>query len=440
MPGFWEQDMKASTLKPDVVIALLCGLYFVLYIDRTNIATAASAIKSELGLSNVELGLAFSGFSYAYLTFQVIGGWLGDRYGPRTVLAIFAIVFSAATVMTGFIGGLVSLFLARVLLGIGEGAAFPVGARAQVLCIPKEKYGFSQGITHSFSRLGNAVTPPLIAALIILTSWRTSFVIVGLASFVWVGVWLWVYRDPSSEDISAQSGNASTGSHGRSIPWWPLFLRMLPVILVDFCFAWSTWTYLNWLPSFFQNNFHLNLKDSALFTGGTFLVGVVGNTLGGMISDGILRRTGSILKARRNVMAVALFAAGAFLVPLLVFRDQLVVTACLVTALFCTEMMVGALWSVPMHIAPRYAGIASGMMNCGYGVAGIISPIVFGFVVDRSGDWQLPFAFSVGLLFVGSVLTFWMRPNEPFVDPREAAVADEAVALSESAESMQGAS
>jgi MFS family permease len=158
-----------------------------------------------------------------------------------------------------------------------------------------------------------------------------------------------------------------------------------------------------------------------------------------MISDGILHRTGSILKARRNVMTVALFAAGAFLVPLLVFRDQLVVTVCLVTALFCTEMMVGALWSVPMHIAPRYAGIASGMMNCGYGVAGIISPIVFGFVVDRTGDWQLPFAFSVGLLFVGSVLTFWMKPDKAFVDTRELATADEAGALNARANSTQGA-
>ncbi len=429
--------MKASRLPSSVVVALLCGLYFVLYIDRTNIATAASAIKSELGLSNVEMGLAFSGFSYAYLLFQVIGGWLGDRYGPSIILAVFAIVFSVATVMTGFVAGLVSLFLVRVLLGIGEGAAFPVGVRAQVLCVPKEKYGFSQGITHSFSRLGNAVTPPLVASLIILTSWRTSFVIVGLASFVWVAAWLWIYRDPSSEDIAAQSGNASTGSQHMSVPWWPLLLRMLPVILVDFCFAWSTWTYLNWLPSFFQNNFHLNLKDSALFTGGTFLVGVVGNTLGGMISDGILRRTGSILKARRNVMAVGLFAAGAFLVPLLVFRDQLVVTICLVTALFCTEMMVAALWSVPMHIAPRYAGIASGMMNCGYGLAGIISPIVFGVVVDRTGDWQLPFAFSVGLLFVGAVLTFWMRPNQPFVDPRERPVND---AVNEHTKPVQRAS
>lgn len=188
--------MKASGVKSSIVLALLCGLYFVLYVDRTNIATAASAIKFELGLSNVQLGLAFSGFSYAYLVFQVIGGWLGDRYGPRTILALFAIVFSAATILTGFTGGLISLLLVRILLGIGEGAAFPVGVRAQVLWVPKEKYGFAQGITHSFSRLGNAITPPAIAALIILTSWRASFVIVGVASLVWVGFWLWLYRDP----------------------------------------------------------------------------------------------------------------------------------------------------------------------------------------------------------------------------------------------------
>jgi cyanate permease len=124
-------------------------------------------------------------------------------------------------------------------------------------------------------------------------------------------------------------------------------------------------------------------------------------------------------------MAIGLGLAGIFLLPLLIIRDQISITSCLIGALFCTEMMVAALWSVPMHIAPRFAGIASGMMNCGYGLAGIISPVVFGYIVDRTGDWQLPFAISIGLLFVGAVLTFWMRPDQEFVDPNEASRAND---------------
>ncbi len=110
---------------PNIVLALLCLMYFITYVDRVNISTAASEIQTEFGFSNTQLGLIFSAFAYPYLLFQVIGGWVGDRFGARKTLFWCGLVWALATMLTGFVNGLVTLFLVRVLVGLGEGATFP---------------------------------------------------------------------------------------------------------------------------------------------------------------------------------------------------------------------------------------------------------------------------------------------------------------------------
>src|SRR6267142_1881737 len=113
-----------------IVLGLLCLMYLITYVDRVNIATAASEIRRELGLSNTQFGIIASAFGYPYLLFQIFGGWVGDRFGPRMTLFICGVVWAAATILTGLAGGLVSLFFVRLLLGVGEGATFPVATRA----------------------------------------------------------------------------------------------------------------------------------------------------------------------------------------------------------------------------------------------------------------------------------------------------------------------
>ena len=129
-----------------VVLALLCIMYFITYVDRVNIGTAASEIQRELHLSNTQLGLVFSAFAYPYLLFQVIGGWVGDRFGPRKTLFWCGLIWAAATIVTGFVTSLVTLFIARVALGFGEGATFPTATRAMQYWTPANKRGFAQGL------------------------------------------------------------------------------------------------------------------------------------------------------------------------------------------------------------------------------------------------------------------------------------------------------
>lgn len=409
---------------PNQVLLLLCLMYFIFYIDRVNISTAAPLIQKDLGLSNTALGFAFSAFAYPYALFQLIGGWLGDKFGPRLTLAVSGLVVCVATALTGAVGGLTALVLVRLALGFGEGAAFPTATRAMAAWMPPTQWGFAQGITHSFSRMGNALTPPLIASLIVLLSWRGSFVVLGAASFVWMAVWVWFFRDdPRAHPriTPAELEQLDTGrkpAAGRpNVPWLSLARRVLPVTAVDFCYGWTLWLFLSWIPSFFFQNFHLNLKSSALFSAGVFLSGVIGDTLGGVVSDRILKRTGNLRWARCWVIASGLFGGFFFLIPVVLVNDLTMVALCLSLAFFCVELVVAPIWAVPMDIAPRYAGSASGIMNFGFGMAGIISPFVFGFAIDVTGSWTLPFLGSMGLLLIGAGLALRLRPDEQLLDP-----------------------
>ena len=405
------------------VLTVLCLMYLVMYVDRVNIATVAPRMTADLGLSNTQFGLAISAFSYPYALFQLIGGWLSDRFGPRRTLMLSGLVVCVATACTGWVGGLASLIAARVVLGFGEGSAFPTATRALSVWTPRERWGFAQGITHSASRLGNVLTPPLIVGLMAYTSWRGSFVALGLAGLVWVALWWWVFRnDPrqhkriTTEDLTRLplAPSRSVSGNVPSVPWLRLARRMLPVTAVDFCYGWTLWVFLTWLPSFFFKSFHLDLKHSALFSSGVLLGGMVGDTVGGIISDWLYRQTGSLRVARSNLIVVGMLGAFCFLIPVVLTHDLTTVALCLSGACFFSELVVAPIWSVPMDIAPQYAGSASGMMNFGFGIAGIISPVVFGGLLDLTGSWAIPFYGSLGLLLLGAGLSFLMRPDRPF--------------------------
>jgi len=194
---------------------------------------------------------------------------------------------------------------------------------------------------------------------------------------------------------------------------------MLPVTITYFCYGWTLWLFLGWLPSFFKENYSLDLKNSALFASGVFFAGVVGDTVGGMLSDSILHRTGKVKLARLSVIVVGFLGAAASLAGVFMTHDLTLVALLLSSGFFFAELVIGPIWSVPMDIAPKYAGTASGLMNTGSAVAAIISPIVFGVIVDLTGSWTLPFVGSIGLCLLGAGLAFTMHPEREFVEPAE---------------------
>jgi len=141
---------------------------------------------------------------------------------------------------------------------------------------------------------------------------------------------------------------------------------------------------------------------------------VVGDALGGFISDWLLRRTGSLIYARRNLVVLGMAGSLLCSLPILLTADAMVAALCLSGTFFFAELTIGPMWAIPMDIAPAHAGTASGLMNTGSALAAILSPLVFGVVIDHTGNWTLPFLGTMALMLAGLLAAFMMRPDHQF--------------------------
>jgi MFS family permease len=403
----------------NVVLILLCAMYFITYIVRQNVSTAIIEIRPEFKLTNTQAGLIFSAFGYPYLLFQIIGGQAADRFGPRMTLFVSGIVWAGATILTSVAWDFYSLFFARVIMGFGVGCTLPTATRAMQYWVEQRKRGFAQGITHAFSRLGNALTPGLIVGLMAVVTWRGSFVVVGLAGFIWVAVWYWYFRDQPKDHAAITEAELAILPRPHkgprpSIPWGPLVARIWPVTLTYFCYGWTLWLYLSFLLIFFKDKFGLSNGDTALFATVVYTIGAIGNTVGGIVSDKVLHNTSNVRFARIGTAVFGFVGALIVLLPILYAQDKFLVAACLSAGFFFSEMVIGPMWAIPMDIAPKYSGTASGLMNSGSALAAILSPLVAGYVTDVTGDPQLPFVIAIGILFLGALSALLMHPERQF--------------------------
>jgi MFS family permease len=412
------------------VLVLLCALYAILYFDRVNIATAGpNGLSSDLHLSAFQFGLAASAFALPYGLLQAFGGLAGDRFGARRTLVVVAAVCGVFTILTGLAGGLLSLLVVRFFLGLAEGTAFPTATHAMAEWLPVDRRGFGQGIVHAASRLSNALAPVIVAGLISVpgVGWRGSFVVAGLAGLGWSVIW-WVYfRDRPVQHHSVRpielrelEGAGRASRSVRPTPWRGLIRRIAPVTLTDFCYGWMLWVYLTWMPTFFNHQFGLGLGKSAVFTSITLIGGVVGDYYGGVLCDRILRRTGNLNRSRKTGLLIGFSGSALCVAPVLWVHSLIGVTACLAAAFFFLELCNSPLWSIPMDIAPQHSGAASGMMNTGFGIAGVIAAPTFGFIADRSG-YAVALAVS-GILLVVGLFTVRFIDTSPLHHPERSAV------------------
>src|SRR5580658_875943 len=207
----------------NIVLGLLCLMYFITYLDRVNVSTAADGFAREFHFTKTQIGLVFSAFAYPYLIFQIIGGWVSDRFGARRTLLVCGAVWAAATALTGMAGGLRSLLVARLLLGLGEGATFPASTAAMARWVAKGKRGFAQGITHAAARIGNASAPIVIVAVMASEGWRMAFFACAGLSFAWVLLWMVTFTERPQDHprITAEELSALPPPNGARplVPW-----------------------------------------------------------------------------------------------------------------------------------------------------------------------------------------------------------------------------
>jgi nitrate/nitrite transporter NarK len=275
------------------------------------------------------------------------------------------------------------------------------------------------GLTHAAGRIGAGVTAPIVAFLITLMSWRLIFVVLGVVSAVWSLVWLWYFRDEPSDhsgisptELAVLSEGVQTARMSGPVPWRRLVPRMVPSMVTYFCMGWTGWLYVTWMPSLFSKNYGVDMKKSAMFYAATFLCATVAEFLGGVLSDHLLRRSGRKSIARSWLITICLLLALSALIPAILVHELIPGVVSFTLALFFLDMAITPMWIATMDIAPQYTGSASALMNAAGAVAGILSPVAFGFILDRTGSWTLPFAVSMGLMLLGSVTAFRIRPDE----------------------------
>ena len=422
--------------KRGLVVVLLCVMYFISYFDRTNIATAGVEIqlpfsKGGLGLSPVEFGLATSVFAIGYAAFQIFGGRIGEKLGPRRGLLILGILWGLATVTSGLAGGLISLLIARGVLGLSESATFPTATQAMSRWVPRDRNGFVQGVVHSASRLGTAAAPIVVAALIAAVNWRFSFVLVGIISVIWAIVWFILFRDQpkdvkniSSVELGELSGVPAAADR-PPVPWARLARSILPVTVVDFGYGWVAWVFFTWVPTLLSNTYHSPILATGILASITLLPGVVGDTLGGVLSDRIARRTGNAMRARRILLLVGFLGAAVLMIPVLFSPGVVVTVICLGLAFFFLELTNAQLWSIPMDVAPTWSGVASGMMNTGFAISGVVSALVGGLIIEWTTGFGWIFGVSILVLIIATIVAAVMKPKrvDPIAAPDEVVTA-----------------
>src|SRR6202012_2122587 len=189
----------ADSTKPSggrwYVLVMISVMYLITYLDRVNISTAAPEIAKEFGFDKVTMGFIFSAFVWAYALFQVPGGWLSDKFGARKMLGAIVTYWSIMTAATAAAFSATSFIAVRFLFGIGEGGAFPGATRAMQLWYPRQERGFIQGITHSASRAGAAIAPPVVVFIMSGYGWGPVFYVCGAVGLLWSLWWVITYRN-----------------------------------------------------------------------------------------------------------------------------------------------------------------------------------------------------------------------------------------------------
>ena len=396
------------------MLALTVAAYMITYMDRVNIASTVPVIQKELGLSMVTMGWILSSFRWGYALFQIPGGWLGDRIGPRRALALIVTWWSIFTSATALAWSAGSMAAFRFLFGVGEAGAFPIATRSLSRWMLPAERGFAQGVTHAGSRLGAALTPSLVVFLMIAYGWRAPFFVFGAMGLVWAALWFWYYRDTPAEHASVNAAERSLietslgggrSARTHSVPWRQILRSstLWTLSVMYFCYAYCISVYLDWFPKYLNEHRGYDLKQMGFYASLPLLAGTAGDLLGGWLSDRWVKRAGNLKAARRGVAVAGFLVAACAILPATFTASSMASVGYTCVAVFGLEITVGASWAIPLDIGGDYAGSVSSVMNSCGNIGGAISPALLAYLV-RSYGWNVPFVVASALCIAAALL------------------------------------
>jgi ACS family glucarate transporter-like MFS transporter len=415
------------------ILGLMVVVSMITYLDRLNIAIAAPQIMAEYHLTSTDMGRIFSAFILAYGLFQLPGGWLADRFGPRGVLSAALLWWSVFTALSAMILNVlpvtlfpvvVTLGVTRFCLGMGEAAAWPGFNRAIANWIPARERALAASLPLAGGGLGAALTPPLIASLMVAYGWRNPFYVSAAVGVLFAGVWFFYVRNRPTEhpgvspaelsliESGQEKSDAPSGVDRLVTPWKQILFEpnVWLLFVTNFCAGYAIYIYLTWFYTYLVEFRHLSFVKGSVYTMGPFVAITIMTPLGGTLCDRAAKRYGITASRRMIAMGGMSFAAialysGARLpgINLSVFAFSLGAGAIF--------FAFSAHWATTIDITKPFAGTVAGIMNWGGNTGGMISPILTPYLAKKFG-WIPAIEFAASILLAGSLIWFLIQPEK----------------------------
>ena len=405
------------------VLGMLFLLAVVTYVDRVCISVAGTTMQRDLDLSPQQWGWVLGAFALSYAVFEVPSGALGDRIGPRRVLARIVTWWSAFTALTGLATGFWPLVATRFCFGAGEAGAFPNAAATINRWFPARERAGAQGVVWMASRFGGAISPALVVPLQAAFGWRTTFFLFGGIGVLWAIWWYAWFRDDPREKSGVTPEEIAVigpavGGHGHhAAPWGAILAQptLWWIMLMYFLYCWTTFFYLSWLHTFLENARGYSKQDLVAWSWLPFVFGGIANLLGGMASDRLSRRIG-LTWGRRWIGFVGLCCSAVFTGLTLCTQDKLLTVLFLAIGYAGADFMLPVAWAVCLDVGGRHAGSVSGAMNMAGQAASFLSSVAFGYIVLYSGNnWDAPLVPMTVTAFLAALCWLRIDASRPLV-------------------------
>jgi len=402
------------------IVALALVLNLVSYTDRVCISVAAPKIRAEFGYSPTQMGFVFSIFSLAYFLFLTPWGVVADRRGSRGLVPMAIFWWSVFTALTAAAWNFVSLLVIRFVFGSLEAALSPAVASAFTRWIPVSERSTAFGAFSSGGRIGGTIAPPLAALLVLRFGWRSAFLTFAALGVVWALVWWFWYRDRpqdhplvSQQELELIQAGRPVSQEAAPAPRWGMLLRsrpLLSLLAVAFGYTFMWQFYITWFPTYLMEKRGFTLAQAGSYAGLPFLFGLIGNALGGWVTDRISRRFG-IRAGRLSLGFAALILSAALLLSGVLHPGRNTAAVLLALAAGFGDMVLGACWASAVEIGGKSAGAVSGLMNSASNFGGFVSPVLMGWVFDVWKDWNSVLFAAVAANVISAFLWLGTQPR-----------------------------
>ena len=429
------------------ILALLFAVTTINYADRATISIAGTEIKKAFLLTPVEMGYIFSAFGWSYVLAQLPGGWLLDRFGSKAVYAASIFLWSVFTLLQGGISFLtatattavVVLFALRFLVGAAEAPSFPANGRIVASWFPAAERGTASAIFNSAQYFATVLFAPLMGWITHAYGWPAVFVVMGLLGIVVSGIWLKTVFTPKTHPSVNQAeldhiaaGGAlvnmdEPGTQSRSFaPNSPklnyikqlLSNRMLMGVYVgQYCITTLTYFFLTWFPVYLVKERGMSILNAGFVAALPAICGFAGGVLGGLISDGLLRRGKSLTVARKTPIVIGMLLSTSMI--LCNYVDSATVVVAIMSLAFFGKGLGALGWAVVSDTSPReISGLSGALFNTFGNTAGITTPIVIGYLIKGTGSFNAALVFVAAnalvavccyLFVVGDIKRFELR-------------------------------